>query len=445
MIISICTLFPKLYTEFINTSLIRRAAQEGLVTFDITSLLSWCAPKERADGPTFGHEPGMVIRPEVIERAVRAQDGQHGLSYKIFFSPRGRKVTQTVIQELYEQIQKVGGHVSFFPARYEGMDARVEEEYTSNMQGTTLSVGDMVLMGGDIPTQMVIEALLRYIPGVVGKKESMVQDSFMGPFVDCPAYTAPVTWHGREVPQIIRSGDHRRIREWCTTVAVRDTVLRHFNWIRSYSMTEEERTRAAQAIPPHYVALMHDQVLLPQGIVGTTSITSLDIHDIARSSKTFGIRGFFIVTPLLDQQKIAQTLLQFWREGSGTTYNPDRHAALATTQVMENYEAVIATIEQQEGARPLTIVTSARPISGVTMLHYTDQEIAWSHKRPVLIILGTGHGLSPELCSRADYAFHSLQGFSHFNHLSVRSAAAIILDRWLGIQAPLKAIPSDCA
>lgn len=160
MIISVCTLFPQLYTAFTQTSLIKHATQKELVRFDIKDLFAWCAPKERIDGPTFGHEPGVVIRPEVIERAVHTQDNQHGKSYKIFFSPRGRIITQEVIKEVYERIQQLGGHVSLFPARYEGMDARVEAEYTHNNQGTILSIGNVVLMGGGYPRSSIHRSIV---------------------------------------------------------------------------------------------------------------------------------------------------------------------------------------------------------------------------------------------------------------------------------------------
>jgi tRNA (guanine37-N1)-methyltransferase len=296
-------------------------------------------------------------------------------------------------------------------------------------------------MGGDLPLQLTLEGLLRLLPGVVGKRESVIRDSFSGPWVDAPAYTAPVVWKGREVPAVVRSGDHKRIEQWEEEIAITATVRDHFSWLRSHQVTDRERGLVRKQIPPHYVALMHDEIRLPHGFVGTTSVTSIDIHDIARSSRTYGMAGFFIVTPLLDQKKIVQKLLNFWRSESAHDYNQDRYAALERTHLVDRYQDVIEKITNLHGKPPLVLVTSARSTETTPLepLSYHDQGRVWGQERPVLILLGTGHGLSDELCARADYRLLPVEGYSDFNHLSVRSAAAIIFDRWLGINAKLPA------
>lgn len=400
----------------------------GELSFDVRSLFEVCAPKERVDGPTFGHHAGMVIRPEVVERMVDEQEARHGKAFKIFFSPRGKKVDQDLLRALAQRIAHEK-HVAFFAARYEGMDARIEEEYADEI----LSVGDFVVMGGDLPLQLTLEGLFRYLPGVVGKSESVERDSFTGPWVDAPAYTAPVAWKGKSVPDVIRSGDHKRIEQWEEEYAIRDTVRNHFTWLRSHPVTPQQRDLVRASMPPHYIALMHDEISLPHGFVGTTSVTTLDIHDIARSSRTYGVKGFFIVTPLVDQQKIVTKLLSFWRSDEGGDYNPHRQRALEGTHLVDRYHDVVNKIEELEGVKPLVVVTSAQSISGVESISYYDQHRVWESQRPVLILLGTGRGLAPEVSARADFALLPLMGYSSFNHLSVRSAAAIILDRWLGI------------
>lgn len=427
MLISIVTLFPELYDYFLRHSLIGRAQDKGIVKFQVCNMLETCKPKERVDGPVFGHGAGMVIKPEIMERLINNQEMHHGESLKIFFSPRGRLLDQDYVRILAERIVK-SSHTMFFAARYEGMDTRIEDEYADEI----VSMGNFVLMGGDLPLQMTLESVLRYIPGVVGKSESVVNDSFTGALVDAPAYTAPVVWKGREVPEILRSGDHARIHAWEQDQAIRDSVKHHFSWLRSHKVSTAQKQNILRAMPPHYVALMHDEVLLPHG-TGTTSVTSLDIHDIARSSKTYGFQVFFIVTPLKDQQKIAQKLLSFWQHEGGGDYNPDRQAALATTSVVSSCDEVIAYIEERHGKKPLVITTSAQVISAVPLISYYDQEVVWKEDRPVLILLGTGRGLAPRAYERADYQLTPLEGYSDFNHLSVRSAAAIIFAYWLGI------------
>ena len=167
--------------------------------------------------------------------------------------------------------------------------------------------------------------------------------------------------------------------------------------------------------------------------MGTTSVTSLDIHDIARSAKTFDIKNFFLVTHLKDQQKVVQRLLDFWQKGEGITYNNQRYQAVKSVSILDSIEDVCAQIEQQEGKKPLLVATSAQAYNHEKSITYYDQEKVWSHDRPVLLLLGTGQGLTDEFLDRCDYLLVPIDGFSGFNHLSVRSAAAIIFDRWLGI------------
>lgn len=430
MKISIVTLFPELYTPFLQTSLLRRADEKGVVKFDVASMLDVCAPKERVDAPTFGHGPGMLIRPEVVERAVEAQEHKHGAAFKIFFSPHGKKITQPMLQALYARIQEKGGHCMTIAARYEGIDARAEEYYADEV----LSIGDFVLMGGDLPAMMFLEGLLRFCPGVVGREESVHEDSFTGPFVDHPHYAAPVEWKGIKVPDVIRSGDHAALASWRQNMAVERTVLHHFDWVRSHATTMGERALVRKALPHHYVALMHTGIVMADNeSEGTTSVTSIDIHDLARSTKTYGIEHYFVVTPLDDQKKIVGRLLEFWQEGAGVTYREHRHEALRSVSCVDSLAQVVEDIERREGKKPIIVATSAKEVAQEKNITYYDQERVWAEKRPILIIFGTGNGLGPSILNQCDYVLMPLEGFCAFNHLSVRSAAAIVLDRWLGI------------
>ena len=428
MHLSIVTLFPALYEPFLHTSLVHRAVQSGQIDFSLENLFSYCAPKERIDSPTFGHGAGMLIKPEVIEHAIEKQEAAHGQAYKIFFSPHGKKVNQQLLRKLAATFQEKK-HIMLLPARYEGIDARVEEQYADQI----LSIGDYVLMGGDLPAMVLIEGLLRLLPGVVGKQESVEEDSFSGPFVDHPEYTAPVVWKGVEVPEVIRSGNHAAIKEWQRHAAGQRTVLHHFEWLRSHVTEQKDALLAASLIPSHYVVLMHDQIMLEGGREGTSSVTSLDIHDIARSACTYGIKNYFIVTPLLDQQKIVKKLLEFWQTDVGADYNPQRFVALASVILVSSLDEALAQIEEREKSKPLLVATSAKKHEQVESITYYDQEKVWTLQRPVLFLLGTARGLAPSLVEKCDFLLGPIKGFSTFNHLSVRSAAAIIFDRWFGI------------
>jgi tRNA (guanine37-N1)-methyltransferase len=309
------------------------------------------------------------------------------------------------------------------------MDARVEDEYADMI----LSMGDFVIMGGDLPAMILIEGVLRYIPQVVGKEESVSRDSFSGPFVDFPSYTEPVEWKDKRVPDVLRSGNHGAIEKWRQEHAVSATVQEHFSWLRSQKLTKEDRLLAQQYIPSHYVALMHTDVLIgEEKRLGHSSVTSVDIHDIARSSKTYGIEQFFIVTPLLDQQKIVQKMLDFWKKGIGFEYNRCRYDAIQLVQLTATLQDTIKSIEEREGKKPLIITTSAKVVDTEQMISFYDQTKVWKADRPVLLVFGTGQGLAPFVIEQSDHLLVPVDGFSDFNHLSVRSAVAIILDRWLG-------------
>ncbi len=427
--ISILTVFEQLYDSFVHTSLVGRAQEKGIVHIDVQSFFSYVQPKERIDAPTFGPGAGMLIRPDVIQKAVEDKEQAYGKAFKIFFSPRGQKVDQHVFETIAARAQECG-HLMIIPARYEGMDTRVEEEYADMV----LSMGDFVIMGGDLPTMLLLEGVLRLVPDVVGKQESIARESFAGPFVDFPSYTEPLEWKGMRVPDVLRSGNHAAIEKWRTEHAVQKTVSDHFEWLRSQELTDLDKKRSLEYIPSHYVALMHADVLVgEERMPGVTSVTSLDIHDIARSSKTYGIEEYFIVTPLIDQQKIVQKLLHFWKEGAGVEYNQCRYNAIQLVDLINSLDEVIEKIEKKEGKKPLIIATSAQIAQSKELISYYDQKKVWHHNRPVLMIFGTGQGLSPEVIERCDYLLLPIMGFPAFNHLSVRSAVAIILDRWMGI------------
>ena len=428
MNISILTLFPGLYEPFLSSSLIGRARESEIVDFDLASFFSYVEPKKRIDAPTFGPTAGMLIKPEITQVAIEDLESKHGPAYKIFFSPHGKKLDQKKARELAHKIQEKL-HVMLVCSRYEGMDARVEEYYADEI----ISIGDYVLMGGDLPAMVLLEAVLRYVPGVIGKQDSVEQDSFSGPFVDYPEYTEPVNWKDISVPDIVRSGNHGQIEKWRLDKAVQRTVIHHFDWFRSSRLTQQQRNLAQKHIPSHYAALLHSQVQLRSGEVGNTSVTSLDLHDIARSARTYDIKQYFMMTELVDQQRIVRRFLEFWESSAAIDYNPHRHEAVSRISIASTLNEIIAVIEKNEGKAPIIIATSARQVSENKFITFYDQELIWAENRPVLLLLGTGGGLGPEQIEKSDYVLVPIEGLSDFNHLSVRSAAAIIFDRWLGL------------
>lgn len=178
------------------------------------------------------------------------------------------------------------------------------------------------------------------------------------------------------------------------------------------------------------VALVHHPCLDKTGRVYTTSLTNLDVHDIARSSRTYGVSAYYIVTPIQAQQELARTIARFWEEGRGKERNPDRTEALRTVRVVASLEEAIAQESADLEERPLVVGTSAKV--GDKSVSYAEGKARIERAKGAMVLFGTGHGLAPSVLDDADVVLEPIYGHDGYNHLSVRSAAAIILDRLFG-------------
>ena len=172
---------------------------------------------------------------------------------------------------------------------------------------------------------------------------------------------------------------------------------------------------------------MHHPCLDKHGQIYTTSITNLDVHDIARSSTTYGVAAFYVVTPISAQRTMAESIAKYW-ETDGRKRNPDRTKALATLHVVSSIEHAIEAETNAIGSKPVVVATSAREQGAISYASFRDQ---LSSAKGALILFGTGHGLAPSVIGSSDVVLEPIRGKGAFNHLSVRSAAAIILDRLL--------------
>jgi hypothetical protein len=177
-----------------------------------------------------------------------------------------------------------------------------------------------------------------------------------------------------------------------------------------------------------YIALLHYPVCNKKGKVVTTAIANMDIHDIARAAKTYGVTNFYVINPIDAQQELARKIMGHWQEGFGATYNPSRKEAFDLVRIKSCLDEVIADIATQSGHKPQTIVTGANLQHG--LLTFLELKVMLkSNCLPYLLIFGTGSGLTSELVKSADYRLEPIKGEGHYNHLAVRSAIAIILDR----------------
>ena len=180
-----------------------------------------------------------------------------------------------------------------------------------------------------------------------------------------------------------------------------------------------------------YLALLHHPVLDKNGLVVTTAVTNMDIHDIARSARTYGVRAFYVATPVKALQVLAAKIMEHWQTGYGSTYNATRKDALSLVRLERDLDGVVLALERETGRRPRLVATSARGGSHRTTFATLRSQLEASSD-PHLIVLGTGWGLAPEITQCADVVLEPVRGPSDYNHLSVRSAAAVILDRLRG-------------
>lgn len=180
-----------------------------------------------------------------------------------------------------------------------------------------------------------------------------------------------------------------------------------------------------------FLALVHYPIYNKRMDVVATAITNLDVHDIARSSCTYGLDGYFIVHPAVSQQEIVKEITSYWHDGYGAAYNPDRKTAIELVRVKATLESVIETITAEEGQAPLVVATDAR-LSEKTLAYLDLRRQIETQERPVLLLFGTGWGLAKTVMDQVDGILRPIFGPVEYNHLSVRSAVAIILDRLRG-------------
>ncbi len=179
-----------------------------------------------------------------------------------------------------------------------------------------------------------------------------------------------------------------------------------------------------------HIALVHHPVINKRSEIIGSAVTNLDIHDIARTARTYGVGQYFITTPYLDQQKLVQELLDHWLSGHGATYNPARREALDIVALAASVTEVIDILTKRYNRRPFIVTTSARIQENNIEFDTLCRKIAADI--PILLLFGTAHGLGSEVIKLADGSLPPLRGGTDYNHLSVRSAASVIIDRLLG-------------
>ena len=216
MRIDIITIFPEMFREVFDFGIVRRAREANLVDVHVHDLRDFTTDKHRStDDAPYGGGPGMVMKVEPLVNAVEGIAAAEGRL--VLLSPRGAPVSQDKVKDLstVEQLVLIAG-------RYEGVD----ERFVVATGAEELSIGDYVLSGGEIPAMVVVDALVRLLPGAISDPESAEQDSFSHGVLDCPDYTRPEEFRGLRVPEVLLSGNHAAIQKWRQQQALTDTEAR---------------------------------------------------------------------------------------------------------------------------------------------------------------------------------------------------------------------------
>ena len=213
MRVDIVTIFPGIFASPLRVSLLGRAIARGLLDVRVHDLRAFANDKHRTtDDQAYGGGPGMVMKPEPLFAVVESLGPERGRT--ILLSPAGRRLDRDLVHELAAESRLV-----LICGRYEGVDERVVE----GLPAEEVSIGDYVLSGGEVPALVVLEAVARLIPGVIGREESHRRDSFEGGLLDHPQYTRPMDFRGMRVPDVLVSGDHAAIERWRQEAALEKT------------------------------------------------------------------------------------------------------------------------------------------------------------------------------------------------------------------------------
>jgi tRNA (guanine37-N1)-methyltransferase len=219
--IDVITIFPRLFDGWLAESLVGTARANGLVTVDIHDLRDHTHDRHRSvDAAPYGGGPGMLMRPEPLVRAVEAVAGAkrpQRPAHVVMLSPQGRRLDQALLGELAKR-----PHLVLACGRYEGVDQRAVELAMDE----EISIGDYVLSGGEVPAMVVIEGVVRLIPGALGNAESVGSESFQSGLLEGPQYTRPSEFGGLTVPEVLRSGDHAAVARWRREKARETTRIR---------------------------------------------------------------------------------------------------------------------------------------------------------------------------------------------------------------------------
>jgi tRNA (guanine37-N1)-methyltransferase len=234
MHIDVLTIFPEMFSGVLGHSMLKRAEDTGAVHYNVVNFRDYADNKHQTvDDYPYGGGAGMVLKPQPIFDAV-ADLAEKSVSTPrvILLCPQGKRFDQKKAEELAGE-----NHLIFICGHYEGYDERIREHIVTD----EISIGDFVLTGGELGAMVVIDSVVRLLPGVLGNEQSHIKDSFSTGLLEHPHYTRPADFKGMKVPEVLTSGNHRFIEEWRAKESLKRTYLRRPDLLKGYQLTEQQK------------------------------------------------------------------------------------------------------------------------------------------------------------------------------------------------------------
>jgi tRNA (guanine37-N1)-methyltransferase len=425
----VISIFPELFESFLQRGLVAKAHESGLIHVAFGNPRDFAKDRHKSvDDAPYGGGSGMVMMPGPILEALEAREAGTRM-HRVLLSPQGKPFDQAAARRLASLPA-----LALVCGRYEGVDERVRDAMDEQ-----ISLGDFVITGGEVAAMAVIEATARLLPGVLGNLASTHEESHAAGLLEYPQFTRPPEFRGQRVPEVLISGDHAAIARFRRKESLRrtrdrrpDLLAAHVAGAGDAVLLRELAAEDARPRAPVYVGLVHYPVKDREANIVTTAVTNLDVHDLSRASRSYDLAGYYVITPIEAQRALVNKILEHWIQGSGSRRVPERGEALSLCTPIESIDAALSAIEARHGQPARIVVTAAKLPGGIGPRAPAQVRAQMRESnRPWLILFGTGHGLAAEVLERADLALPPIRPGT-YNHLSVRAACAIVLDRLFG-------------
>ncbi|MEA3284554.1 MAG: tRNA (guanosine(37)-N1)-methyltransferase TrmD [Synergistota bacterium] len=382
MKVTVITAFPEFFRAFFETSIVGRAVERGLLEVDVVDLRDYGEGSySKIDDYSFGGKGGMVLMAEPLALAL---EGLQGDPYVVYPSPQGVPLTQETVETLFSK-----GDVVIVCGHYEGID----ERFVSSRVDLELSVGDYVLTGGELPAMVIIDAVSRLVPGVVGKGRSVEEDSFFKGMLDTPHFTRPSSWRGQDVPDVLLSGNDGAIEDWRRREAVRRTLERRPDLLSRSGLLGYMDKNA-------FLMLPLSEVSSPWGI-----------RSIARACSFYGVSRLLLPVEDRDTRDSVRSLVL--SEDLG-----------ALVKLFPSVARALRWVSDKEKAVPYVVGVNSSNSMGLSWLEIKREILEVS--RPVIFMAGGDD-------KDCDVTMRPVAGDDRSRSaLPVQNAISVVLDRFFG-------------